>query len=281
VLTSITHATTGATGIGTAAGLPAGVTANWANNVITISGSPTASGTFPYIIPLIGGCGAVNATGTINVNSSGAANTAGAASSSPTICAGQVLPNITHTTTGATGIGTATGLPGGLNATWAGNVITISGTPVGYGTFNYAIALSGGCGTVSATGTITINATQPYISSSLPISAVGTVSTLAGTSFGNIDGTGTAARFRNPTSAVADALGNLYVADQSNANIRKITPAGVVTTFAGTNATSPVRGLVNATGTAARFTNPYAIAMDRFGNLFVSELENNIIRKIT
>ena len=49
-------------------GLPAGVNAAWLGNVITISGTPTASGTFNYSIPLTGGCGAVNATGTITVN---------------------------------------------------------------------------------------------------------------------------------------------------------------------------------------------------------------------
>jgi hypothetical protein len=66
-LTNITHTTTGTTGIGTATGLPAGVTAAWASNTITISGTPTASGNFSYSIPLSGGCGSVNATGTINV----------------------------------------------------------------------------------------------------------------------------------------------------------------------------------------------------------------------
>ena len=50
-------------GIGAATGLPAGVTAAFASNTITISGTPTASGTFSYSIPLTGGCGAVNATG--------------------------------------------------------------------------------------------------------------------------------------------------------------------------------------------------------------------------
>jgi hypothetical protein len=54
-------------GIGTATGLPAGVTAAFASNTITISGTPTVSGTFNYTIPLTGGCGAVNATGTITV----------------------------------------------------------------------------------------------------------------------------------------------------------------------------------------------------------------------
>jgi hypothetical protein len=66
-LTPITRNTTGATGIGTATGLPTGVTASWSNNVITISGTPTSTGTFSYSIPLSGGCGSVNATGTITV----------------------------------------------------------------------------------------------------------------------------------------------------------------------------------------------------------------------
>ncbi|MCE2823037.1 MAG: hypothetical protein LW693_11505 [Saprospiraceae bacterium] len=154
-LTNITHATTGATGIGTATGLPAGVTANWASNVITISGTPSTSGTFNYTIPLTGGCGSVNATGTISVTP---ANTAGVASSSPTLCANAVLTNITHTTTGATGIGTATGLPPGVTANWASNVITISGTPTQSGTFTYSIPLTGGCGSANATGTITVSA---------------------------------------------------------------------------------------------------------------------------
>ena len=153
VLTNITHATTLATGIGTATGLPAGVSAAWAANVITISGTPTASGTFSYSIPLTGGCGMVNATGTITVTT----NTAGAASSTPTLCINTALTNITHTTTGATGIGSATGLPAGVSAAWAANVITISGTPTASGTFNYSIPLTGGCGTVNATGTITVN----------------------------------------------------------------------------------------------------------------------------
>jgi hypothetical protein len=152
-LTDITHATTGATGIGSASGLPSGVTASWASDVITITGTPTASGTFNYTIPLSGGCGSVDATGTIIVTPD---NTAGSASSSPTLCVNFPLTNITHTTTGATGIGTATGLPSGVTASWSSNTITISGTPTASGTFSYTIPLSGGCGTVNATGTITV-----------------------------------------------------------------------------------------------------------------------------
>ncbi|MBF6641030.1 hypothetical protein IVB69_06020, partial [Flavobacterium sp. J49] len=85
-------------------------------------------------------------------------NTAGVASSSPTLCVNTTLTNITHSTSGATGIGAATGLPAGVSASWASNTITISGTPTASGTFNYAIPLTGGCGSVNAIGTITVSA---------------------------------------------------------------------------------------------------------------------------
>ena len=131
------------------------MTATWAANTITISGTPTASGTFNYSIPLTGGCGNVNATGTITVN---ALNTAGTPSSSRLFVSIQQLHQYHIATTGATGIGAPTGLPAGVTATWAANTITISGTPTASGTFNYSIPLTGGCGTVNATGTITVNA---------------------------------------------------------------------------------------------------------------------------
>ena len=83
--------------------------------------------------------------------------TAAAASSTPTLCISTPLTAITHTTTGATGIGTPTNLPAGVTAVWATNTITISGTPSASGTFNYSIPLTGGCGAVNATGTITVN----------------------------------------------------------------------------------------------------------------------------
>jgi hypothetical protein len=88
--------------------------------------------------------------------------TVGAASSTPTLCVNTALTNITHATTSATGIsnaGTAgaNGLPGGVSASWASNTITISGTPTAAGTFTYSIPLTGGCGSVNATGTIVVN----------------------------------------------------------------------------------------------------------------------------
>ena len=228
-LTNITHTTTGATGIGTATGLPTGVTPTWASNTITISGTPTATGTFNYTIPLTGGCGSVNATGTITVIEG--AMTAGAPSSTPTLCQNTALTNITHTTTGATGIGTATGLPTGVTPTWASNTITISGTPSASGTFNYTIPLTGGCSSVNATGTITVTA---------PTSA-GTLS-------------GTQELCPNGTTTLSSSVsgGTWSSGDTAVATIDSTT--GVVTGVAGGNATmtytvTGTGGCGNATAT--------------------------------
>ena len=152
-LTTITHTTTGATGIGTPTGLPTGVSATFSSDTIRISGTPTASGTFNYSIPLTGGCGTVNATGTINVNPE---NTVTVASSTPIVCTNTSIDNITHITTGATGIGTPTGLPSGVSALFNSDTITISGTPTVSGAFSYVITLTGGCGSVNAVGTIRV-----------------------------------------------------------------------------------------------------------------------------
>ena len=160
VLTAITHATTGATGIGVAVGLPAGVTAAWAANTITISGTPTVAGVFNYTIPLAGGCGPVlNATGTITVSANNTVTlTSAPATTAQTVCINTPITNITYTTTGATGA-TVTNLPTGVTGTWAGNVVTISGTPTVAGAaLTYTVTLTGGCGVITTTGTIAVTA---------------------------------------------------------------------------------------------------------------------------
>src|SRR5204862_1922750 len=129
------------TGIGTATGLPAGVSASWASNTITITGTPTAAGIFTYSIPLTGGCGTVNATGTITVTPN---NTAAAPSSNPTLCANSALTAITIATTDPKSVVKSNSLPAGVSASWVSNTITISGTPTAAGIFNYRIPLTGG-----------------------------------------------------------------------------------------------------------------------------------------
>ncbi|MBK7213575.1 MAG: hypothetical protein IPH88_09865 [Bacteroidales bacterium] len=155
LLTDITYGTTGATGA-TFAGLPAGVSGNWAGNVATISGTPSVSGTFNYTVTLTGGCGVVTTTGTINVTPDNLiALTSAAGTDAQSVCINTPIIDITYSTTGATGA-TFAGLPAGVNGSWAANVVTISGTPSANGTFNYTITLTGGCGTVTATGSINV-----------------------------------------------------------------------------------------------------------------------------
>ncbi|MCX6885339.1 MAG: cadherin-like beta sandwich domain-containing protein, partial [Verrucomicrobia bacterium] len=106
----------------------------------------------------------------------------------------------------------------------------------------------------------------------------GIVSTLAGTNAsGFVDGTGAAARFNGMFGIETDKDGNVYVAEALNNSIRKVTPAGVVTTFAGASTS----GIVDGTGTEARFFFPQGMAMDTNGNLFVADNGNHVIRKIT
>ena len=99
---------------------------------------------------------------------------------------------------------------------------------------------------------------------------------------GDADGPGSLARFRVSYGAAAvDSAGNVYVADTQNYTIRKVTPGGVVTTLAGTAGHFVVWGYVgnaDGTGSAARFSNPAAVAVDSAGNLSVADSGNNSIR---
>jgi gliding motility-associated-like protein len=106
-----------------------------------------------------------------------------------------------------------------------------------------------------------------------------TVTTFAGVagSSGTTNGTGTATRFNTPHAIATDKSGNIYVADRLNNVIRKITSAGVVTTFAGSGSA----GAVDALGTAASFFEPYGITCDTSGNVYVADTKNFKIRKIT
>lgn len=155
-MTSITYSTTGASGA-SFTGLPTGVTGAWSNNVVTISGTPTAAGTFPFTVTLVGGCGSVSASGSMTVTQNTVSLTSAAGTDSQTICANSAMTNLTYSTTGATGA-SFSGLPTGVSGSWNSNSITISGTPTSPGNASFTITLTGGCGSVTATGSISVSA---------------------------------------------------------------------------------------------------------------------------
>jgi sugar lactone lactonase YvrE len=130
-----------------------------------------------------------------------------------------------------------------------------------------------------------------------PIGTNWVVTTMAGLAGypGNVDGTGSAARFgtgsallpglgalylytAGPEGVTTDSAGDLYVTDSGNNTIRKVTSAALVTTVAGT---SIVHGSADGVGTGAQFYNPHDVAVDSAGNIYVADTGNNIIRKVT
>src|SRR5438876_4463574 len=103
--------------------------------------------------------------------------------------------------------------------------------------------------------------------------------TIAGNAgYGSADGTGSAARFTDPSGLTVDSAGNIYVADTANHAIRKVTPAGVVTTLAGLVTFS---GSTDGLGRGARFNSPQGVAVDSRGAIYVADTFNYTIRKIT
>ena len=167
--------------------------------------------------------------------------------------------------------------------TAAGVVTTVAGSPNLVGS---ADGTGGDARFLSPMGVATDSAGNVYVadtgsSTIRKITPAGVVTTLAGSAGlgGSADGTGSAARFQNPFGVATDNGGNVYVADSYNGTIRKITPAGVVTTLAG-SAADPV-GDADGTGSAARFRGPVAVAADSGRNVYVADQSNHTIRKIT
>ena len=143
-ITNITYAVGGSGNGGSVSGLPAGVTGAYAGGVITITGTPSVSGTFIYTVNTTGPCLTPTATGTLIVTADATISlTSAVGTDNQTICINTALTNITYSVGGSGTGGSVSGLPAGVTGTYAGGVITITGNPSVSGTFNYTVTTTG------------------------------------------------------------------------------------------------------------------------------------------
>lgn len=113
------------------------------------------------------------------------------------------------------------------------------------------------------------------------ISPSGTITTIAGTGTSGYNGDGgpaTAAMLHTPANVAVDTAGNIYITDQGNRRIRKIDPLGIITTFAGNGTNTPLGE--GGAATAAATWGPYALFIDKWGNIFYTDHGFYRIRKI-
>ena len=212
-------------------GLPSGVTGtlNGAGTVFTISGTPTAAGTFGYTVTTSNSCATpVSATGTITVKPNASIVLSSAAgTNSQTPCINTAITPVTYTIGGG---GTGAGVVfspaiSGVTGAYSNGVFTISGTPTVAGTFNYTVTTTGTCTQTSATGTITVkpNANAGTVSGISPL-CIGTTAsyTSNGTTGGTWTSTNTAVATVNASTgavtAVAAGLTNITYTVSSGCN---------------------------------------------------------------
>jgi streptogramin lyase len=177
----------------------------------------------------------------------------------------------------------------------ANTIVTINGTGFDPNPAGDSVFFNGKAATIISASSNSIVAKVPVgagsgnvsvkVNNSIVIGQVFTYETaitrlvIAGTgSAGTANGTGTAASFALPTGITIDPSGNIYVMELAASTVRKITPAAVVSTFAGKSFT---QGNQDGTGSGALFDYANDIAADKTGNVFLADYDNNNIRKIT
>ena len=161
--------------------------------------------------------------------------------------------------------------PGGVMTTLAGSTIGYADGTGGAAMFNRPSALcldAQGNIYVAEAGNLRIR----------KITTTGVVTTIAGNGVaGLVNGTGTATQINIPGGMCMDGQGNIFFTQINFHGIRKISSAGEVSIFVGSNSS----GFVDATGISARFNEPLSMTIDVQGNIYVSDFKNARIRKVS
>lgn len=165
-----------------------------------------------------------------------------------------------------------------FSPTTAENLVTFNGVAASVTTAT-TTTLTVRVPTGAGSGQISVKTGGKVASSAKDFTYIYTISTLAGDGIAGFkEGAGAVAEFRYPFGLAVDASGNIYVGDEGNSRVRKITAQGVVTTLAGNGVVGFVDG---AADTVAEFHDPEGIAVDAAGNVYVADFGNNRIRKIS
>ena len=155
-IANITYGVGGSATGAEATGLPTGVSATYSSGELTISGSPTVSGTYDYSVSTTGSCSAVTLTGTITVLPDATMSITSGGNNTQTVCVDNAIANITYGVGGSATGAEVSGLPEGVIGGFDNGTFTVSGTPTEAGTFNYTVTTTGSCESVSLGGTLTV-----------------------------------------------------------------------------------------------------------------------------
>lgn len=155
-ITDITYSIAGGGTGAVVSGLPNGVLGTFNAGVFTISGSPSDTGTYNYIVTTTGTCEQVSDTGIIVVTPDATISLT-SANDNQTVCINTPVVDITYSIGGGGTNATVTGLPTGVTGSFSNGIFTITGQPTSIGTFNYTVNTSGTCVQTSATGIITLH----------------------------------------------------------------------------------------------------------------------------
>ena len=238
----------------------------------TISGTPTTAGSFSFTVQVKDSAAATASTTFALTITASVPPSIATSSPLPAASAGVAYSQTLSATGGSapyTWSVTAGSLPGGLTLSAGG---TVSGTPTTAGSYSFTIQVRD-----SASATATKAFTLVVVAGGSSI-----ITTVAGTGTAGYSGDGgpaTSAQLYDCYGVTLDGSGNMYIADWYNNRIRKVSPSGIITTVAGTG-TAGYSG-DGGPATSAQLYDPYSVAVDGSGNLFIADEFNYRVRKVS